>query len=116
MASSAGKNNSTASSAKVMSRGVPKVVSVVNSESSSPSDSTRRGTNSAGSSHPLQSESSSSAWKFGDARTSCSSSWDLVGPDGAVVLAGVDVGDISEDGRLQRITGFFGDLAVLETV
>jgi hypothetical protein len=43
-------------------------------------------------------------------------SWDLVGPDGAVVLAGVDVGDISEDGRLQRITGFFGDLAVLETV
>ncbi len=43
-------------------------------------------------------------------------SWDLVGPDGAAVLAGVDVGDIAADGRLQRITGFFGDLPVLETV
>jgi len=43
-------------------------------------------------------------------------SWDLVGPEGTAVLAGVDVGDISEDGRLQRITGFFGDLPVLETV
>ena len=41
-------------------------------------------------------------------------SWELVGPDGAVALAGVDVGDLADDGRLQRITGFFGDLPVLE--
>ena len=36
--------------------------------------------------------------------------WELVGPDGNVVLAGVDVGEVGEDGRLRRITGFFGDL------
>ena len=36
--------------------------------------------------------------------------WDLVGPDGTVALAGVDVGKLSEDGRLDRITGFFGPL------
>jgi hypothetical protein len=35
--------------------------------------------------------------------------WDLVAPDGAVVVAGVDVGALGADGRLQRITGFFGD-------
>ena len=36
--------------------------------------------------------------------------WELVSPDGAVVLAGLDVGEVTEDGRLKRITGFFGDL------
>jgi hypothetical protein len=36
--------------------------------------------------------------------------WELVGPDGAVVLAGIDVGEVAEDGRLRRITGFFGEL------
>jgi len=36
--------------------------------------------------------------------------WELVGPDGNVVLAGIDVGEVAEDGRLRRITGFFGDL------
>lgn len=36
--------------------------------------------------------------------------WQLVAPDGAVVLAGVDVGELADDGRVQRITGFFGDL------
>jgi hypothetical protein len=33
-----------------------------------------------------------------------------VTPDGTVALAGIDVGEVGEDGRLRRITGFFGDL------
>ncbi len=41
-------------------------------------------------------------------------SWDLVGPDGTAAITGIDVGELSEDGRLQRITGFFGDLPTLE--
>ncbi len=36
--------------------------------------------------------------------------WDLVAPDGAVTVAGVDVGVLADDGRLASITGFFGDL------
>ena len=36
--------------------------------------------------------------------------WELVGPDGTVALAGLDVGEVGADGRLARITGFFGDL------
>jgi hypothetical protein len=36
--------------------------------------------------------------------------WELRGPDGAVVVAGLDVGALAPDGRLRRITGFFGDL------
>ena len=36
--------------------------------------------------------------------------WDLVKPDGEVFVAGVDVGELAADGRLRRITGFFGDL------
>lgn len=36
--------------------------------------------------------------------------WELVGPDGTVVLAGLDVGEVAGDGRLARITGFFGEL------
>ena len=36
--------------------------------------------------------------------------WELVGPDGAVALAGTDVGQLAEDGRLRSITGFFGEL------
>ena len=37
--------------------------------------------------------------------------WELVAPDGQVVLTGLDVGSVGEDGRLGRITGFFGELA-----
>ena len=37
--------------------------------------------------------------------------WSLVGPDGTVAVAGLDVGELAEDGRLRRITGFFGELA-----
>ena len=36
--------------------------------------------------------------------------WELVGPDGSVAVAGIDVGVVASDGRLERITGFFGDL------
>jgi hypothetical protein len=36
--------------------------------------------------------------------------WELVGPDGTVALAGLDVGELAADGRLRAITGFFGDL------
>jgi len=36
--------------------------------------------------------------------------WQLVGPDGAVALAGLDVGELADDGRLRRIVGFFGEL------
>jgi hypothetical protein len=36
--------------------------------------------------------------------------WQLVGPDGSAVIAGLDVGELAEDGRLRRITGFFGDV------
>jgi hypothetical protein len=35
--------------------------------------------------------------------------WELVDPDGSVVLAGTDVGLVADDGRLSRITGFFGE-------
>jgi hypothetical protein len=37
--------------------------------------------------------------------------WELVAPDGAVTVAGIDVGILAEDGRLRQITGFFGELA-----
>ena len=36
--------------------------------------------------------------------------WQLAAPDGTVAVAGVDVGSIATDGRVQRITGFFGPL------
>ena len=37
--------------------------------------------------------------------------WELAAPDGAVTVAGLDVGELDETGKLVRITGFFGDLA-----
>ena len=37
--------------------------------------------------------------------------WDLIAPDGTVTVAGLDVGELASDGRLRRITGFFGDVA-----
>ena len=39
--------------------------------------------------------------------------WELVAPDGSVVVAGIDVGQFADDGRLRRITGFLGDLPAL---
>lgn len=40
--------------------------------------------------------------------------WELVAEDGQVVLAGLDVGILAEDGRLSRIAGFFGDPPALD--
>ncbi|MGH2588606.1 MAG: nuclear transport factor 2 family protein [Dehalococcoidia bacterium] len=36
--------------------------------------------------------------------------WDLVAPDGTITVAGVDIGEVAADGRLRRITGFFGEV------
>jgi len=36
--------------------------------------------------------------------------WELAAPNGSVVVAGIDVGGLAPDGRLRRITGFFGEL------
>jgi hypothetical protein len=36
--------------------------------------------------------------------------WEMVGPDGTVALSGIDIGRLSEDGKLQGICGFFGDM------
>lgn len=38
----------------------------------------------------------------------CRFSWDLVDPAGSVVIAGIDVAVVGEDGRLQGLAGFFG--------
>lgn len=35
--------------------------------------------------------------------------WELAGPDGAVAVAGIDVGTVA-DGKLRSIAGFFGDV------
>ena len=36
--------------------------------------------------------------------------WKMVLPDGSVQLEGLDIGDLSPGGQLQRIVGFFGPL------
>jgi hypothetical protein len=36
--------------------------------------------------------------------------WELAAPDGSIVVAGIDVAGLAPDGRLQRVTGFFGEL------
>jgi hypothetical protein len=36
--------------------------------------------------------------------------WELAAPDGAIVVAGIDIGALAPDGRLRRVTGFFGEL------
>jgi len=36
--------------------------------------------------------------------------WELVGPDGAVAVAGLDVAEVDDTGRLCRIVGFLGPL------
>ncbi len=40
--------------------------------------------------------------------------WELVGPNGEIALRGLDVGELAADGRLRRITGFFGPLPALK--
>jgi hypothetical protein len=41
--------------------------------------------------------------------------WELGVPGGDVTVAGIDVGILATDGRLQRISGFFGDLSPAES-
>ena len=36
--------------------------------------------------------------------------WELESADGSLKLEGIDAGEVAADGRLQRITGFWGDL------
>jgi hypothetical protein len=36
--------------------------------------------------------------------------WELVGPDGNVAVTGSDFAELAPDGRLRRVTGFFGEL------
>jgi SnoaL-like domain len=36
--------------------------------------------------------------------------WELAAPDGAVTVAGVDLGVLAPDGRFRAIAGFFGEL------
>lgn len=36
--------------------------------------------------------------------------WELNGADGSLIVAGIDVAEVATDGRLQRVTGFWGDL------
>jgi hypothetical protein len=38
-------------------------------------------------------------------------SWELFGADGTLVVNGIDAGQIAEDGRIQTVTGFWGDLS-----
>ena len=37
--------------------------------------------------------------------------WALVAADGAVTVTGLDVAELADDGRIRKVTGFFGDLA-----
>jgi hypothetical protein len=36
--------------------------------------------------------------------------WELTAADGSPLVAGLDVAELAADGRLQRVTGFWGDL------
>jgi len=36
--------------------------------------------------------------------------WKIEQADGSPLVAGIDVGELAEDGRLRRIAGFWGDL------
>jgi len=36
--------------------------------------------------------------------------WHLAGPNGDIAAAGIDIAVLAPDGRIERVTGFFGDL------
>lgn len=40
--------------------------------------------------------------------------WTMLGPDGATIMDGIDVGELGPDGRLRRIVGFFGPFPSLD--
>jgi hypothetical protein len=39
--------------------------------------------------------------------------WEMVGADSAVIATGLDVGALADDGRIERVTGFFEPLPEL---
>lgn len=41
--------------------------------------------------------------------------WELVGPDGAVAVAGLDVAQVDDEGRLRRVVGFLGPIPAQTT-
>ena len=36
--------------------------------------------------------------------------WELTAADGSPIVAGLGLAELADDGRLQRVTGFWGDL------
>jgi hypothetical protein len=36
--------------------------------------------------------------------------WELTAADGSPIVAGIDIAEVAPDGRLRRVTGFWGDL------
>jgi hypothetical protein len=36
--------------------------------------------------------------------------WELFAPDGTIALTGIDVAVVTDDGKLHRVVGFFGEL------
>ncbi len=40
--------------------------------------------------------------------------WELVAADGTLIAAGLDIGVVADDGRLDRIAGFLGDLPAVD--
>ena len=42
-------------------------------------------------------------------------SWELVSTDGDVAIASLDVGQLDDNGQIQQITGFFGELEPVKT-
>ena len=36
--------------------------------------------------------------------------WELVAPDGTLTVAGIDVADLAEDGRIRSVRAFFGEV------
>lgn len=40
--------------------------------------------------------------------------WVMHGPDGSVILEGIDYGRLADDGRIQQIVGFFGPFPTLD--
>jgi hypothetical protein len=42
--------------------------------------------------------------------------WKFIGGDGKTVNEGIDFGVVGNDGKLQKIVGFFGPIKPLQTV
>ena len=55
----------------------------------------------------FQMERTSGIDRFGD---QLRFAWELNSADGTPIVAGLDVAELAPDGRLQRVTGFWGDL------